>query len=119
MIFEYYNANPYNRDISDCVIRALSVLTNRTWNETYDELTRLAGDVGLMFDRVEFVEDYLDDKYERECHYSKTVGEFAREYPYGKYAITMDGHITALIDGKLIDTFNPSNRVMRCAWRIE
>ena len=118
-MYEYYNANPYGNDISDCVIRSLSVLTNRSWTDVYDELTDMAGDVGLMFDRVEFVEDYLDDRYPRECHYSKTVGEFAREHPLGKYAITMNGHITALIDGRLIDTFNPSNRVMRCAWLIE
>ena len=118
MNYQYYNANPYKRHISDCVIRALSVLTNRTWKETYDELTDLAGDVGLMFDRVEFVEDYLDDRYPRECHYAITVGEFVREHPYGKYAITMDGHITALVNGKIIDTFNPNNRIMRCAWKI-
>ena len=117
-MYRYYNANPYNRHISDCVIRCLSVLTNRSWREVYDELTDLAGDVGLMFDRVEFVEDYLDDRYTRECHYSKTVEEFAKEYPYGKYAVTMDGHITAIIDGIIYDTFNPSNRVMRCAWKI-
>lgn len=118
MDFEYYNANPYKNDISDCVIRSLSVLTDRCWREVYDELTKLAGDVGLMFDRVEFVEDYLDSRYPRQCTYSKTVGEFAYEHPYGRYAVTMDGHITAIIDGVIIDTFNPSSRTMRCAWRI-
>jgi hypothetical protein len=117
-MFKYYNANPYGNDISDCVVRALAVLTNRSWRSVYNELTKLAGDIGLMFDRVEFVEDYLDDRYPRECHYSKTIGEFAKEYSYGKYAVTMDGHITAIIDGNIIDTFNPSNRIMRCAWRI-
>ena len=39
--------------------------------------------------------------------------------PYGKYAITMNGHITALIDGIIYDTFDPSNRIMRCAWKID
>lgn len=117
-MYEYYNANPMNRNISDCVVRALAVLTDRSWREVYDELTDLAGDVAMMFDRVEFVEDYLDDRYNRECHYAKTVGEFAKEHPYGKYAVTMDSHITALVNGKIIDTFNPENRVMRCAWRI-
>ena len=32
-MFEYYNANPQNRNIADCVVRSLSVLTNKTWNE--------------------------------------------------------------------------------------
>jgi hypothetical protein len=118
-MFKYYNANPYGNDISDCVIRSLSVLTDRSWRSVYDELTELAGNDGLMFDRVEFVEDYLDDRYPRECHYSKTIGEFAREYPYGRYAVTMNGHITSIIDGDIIDTFDPSNRIMRCAWKIK
>lgn len=118
-MYRYYNANPYGNDISDCVIRCLSALTNRSWRDVYNELTDLAGDVGLMFDRVEFVEDYLDDRFNRECHYSKTIGEFADEHRFGKYAITTNGHITALIDGVIYDTYNPSNQVMRCAWKIE
>lgn len=38
--------------------------------------------------------------------------------PVGKYAISMDGHITAVINGTIVDTFNPSNRIIRCAWKI-
>lgn len=117
-MYRYINKNPYGNNISDCVIRCLSVLTDRSWRSIYDELSDLAGDRGMMFGDVEFVEDYLDDRYDRECHYSKKVGEFAQEHPYGKYAITMDGHITAIIDGIIYDTFDPSDRVMRCAWKI-
>ena len=117
-MYKYNNANPYNRHIDDCVIRALSTLTDRSWKEVFDELSELASQEGYMFDNVVFVEDYLDDKYPRECHYSKTVGEFAEEHPYGRYAVTMNGHITAVIDGKIVDTFYP-NKIMRCAWRIE
>lgn len=118
MKYVYYNANPNNNHISDCVIRAFSVLYDKPWRKIYDDFSDKAGDIGFMFDTVEFVEDYLDDRYKRECHYSKTVGEFAEEHPIGKYAVTMDGHITAIIDGVIIDTFNPSQRIMRCAWKI-
>ena len=72
-----------------------------------------------MTDNVEFVEDYLDDRYPRQCHYSKSVGEFAYEHPVGKYAVTMPNHITAIIDGVIYDTFDPSDRIMRCAWKID
>lgn len=118
-MYKFYNANPFGRRIDDCVLRSISLLTNRTWGETYDEMAYLASKKGYMTENVEFVEDYLDDRYPRECHYSKTVGEFADEHPYGKYAITMEGHITALIDGVIFDTFDPSKRVMRCAWKIK
>lgn len=118
MWYQYYNANPKGNNIEDCVIRCISILTQKSWRKVYDELSDLAGDKGLMFDDVAFVEDYLDDRYGRECHYSKKVGEFAAEHPFGKYAVTMTGHITAIIDGVIYDTFDPSERIMRCAWKI-
>ena len=118
-MYRYYNNNPHNRHIDDCSIRALSLLTNRSWNETYEELSYLANQDSLMMDSVVFLEDYLDDRYPRECHYSKSVGEFAEEHPFGKYAVTMYNHITAIIDGVIYDTFDPSERIMRCAWLID
>lgn len=110
--------NPMNRDVSDCVIRALSILTGVSWREMQEELSYFARLDGRMLDDVNFVEHYLDDRYPRECHYSKTVGEFAREFPCGKYAVTMPNHITAIVDGVVLDTFDPRDRVMRCAWKI-
>ena len=67
---------------------------------------------------VEFVEDYLDKRYLRQCHYSKTVGEFAEEHNKGKFLITMQGHISCIIDGNILDTFDCSDRRMWCAWRV-
>ena len=118
-MYKYYNNNPHNRHIDDCSIRALSLLTNRSWNETYEELSYLANQDSLMMDSVVFLEDYLDYRYPRECHYSKTIGEFANEYPYGKYAVSTNGHLTAIVNGNIMDTFDPSDRIMRCAWRIK
>ena len=119
MAYRYVNQNPHGRHISDCVLRSLSLLTGKTWREVQEELSDLANRDGYMIDDVNFVEDFLDDRYPRECHYSKAVGEFAREYPYGRYAVTMPNHITAIIDGVIYDTFDPSDRIMRCAWRID
>lgn len=117
-MYQYYNNNPYNRHIDDCSIRAISLLTNRDWHSVYDELSDYANKRGLMMDSVESIEEYLDERYPRECHYAKTIGEFAEEYPYGKYAISTNGHLSAILDGYVMDTFDPRNKVMRCAWRI-
>lgn len=98
MSYRYYNANSHNRNTEDCVVRCLSVLTNRPWLEVYKEVSNLAGRQGRLFSDVEFVEDYLDDRYDRQCHYAMTVNEFADEHPFGRYAVTMNGHITAIIN---------------------
>lgn len=119
MAYKYYNNNPSNRHIDDCSLRAIALLTNRNWHDVYEELSSLANQDSLMMDSVVFIEDYLDNRYPRECHYSKTIGEFASEYLYGKYAVTTNGHITAVIDGVIYDTFDPSNMIMRCAWKID
>ena len=117
-MFKYYNANPLKNNVSDCTTRAISLAEGESWDYTYEKLSNLARRQGQMLDSVEFIEDYLDDRYPRQCHYSKTVGEFAREFPQGVFLVTMNGHITCIIDGCVYDTFNPSKRTMRCSWKI-
>jgi hypothetical protein len=34
-MFKYYNANPLGRHVSDCSVRAISLATGRSWDETY------------------------------------------------------------------------------------
>lgn len=118
-MFEYYNANPLNNDISDCFIRATSLAEGLSWRQCQEKLSRLAREQGEMLDNVDFVENYLDNRYPRQCHYSKTVGEFIDEHPRGIYLITMPDHITCVIDGVCYDTFNCLDRIMRCAWRVK
>lgn len=96
-MWKYYNANPLGNNVSDCTIRAISTAEGKTWDETYEELSRLAQIDGILLDDVNFIENYLDKRYVRECHYSKTVGEFIEEHPYKTYLITMDSHITCAI----------------------
>lgn len=55
----------------------------------------------------------------RECHSSITVGDFADENKTGTYLVTMPNHITVIIDGTIYDTFDCSDRLMRCAWKIK
>lgn len=84
MSYRYYNANSHNRNVDDCFIRCLCVLTGKKWLDIYKEVSNLAGRQGRLFSDVDFVEDYLDDRYDRECTYSMTVGDFAYEHPYRK-----------------------------------
>lgn len=117
-MYKFYNANVHGNFVNDCVVRAIAVAEGKTWDEAYDELSDLAQDDGILLDDVRFVEDYLDDRYERVPHYSKTVGEFAEEFPIGTYLVTMPGHITVIIDSKVYDIFDCRNRTMWCAWRV-
>ena len=117
-MYKYYNANSRGNFVNDCVVRAISVAEGKSWDETYRELSRIAQEEGILLDDVDFVENYLDDRYRRVPHSSKTVGEVIEEFPFGTYLITMDGHITVVMDGVLYDTFDCRNRTIRCIWEV-
>ena len=95
-MYKYHNQNPLGRNTADCVIRSISMAEGKSWDKTYDELSEIAQMEGRLLDDVEFVESYLDKRYKRAYHYSKTVGEFAREHRKGTYLVTMQGHITCV-----------------------
>ena len=116
MPYRYLNQNKYKRHINDCTIRAISLATNKSWNDTYKELADAARRKGMMMDSKVFIEEYLDRKFDRTCHYSKTVGEFMKEFPYGTYLISMPNHLTVVINGVNYDTFDTTKRKMWCAW---
>lgn len=117
-MYRFYNANSHGNRINDCTIRAISLATGKSWNETYKELANAARKKGLMMDSIEFINGYLDSKYKRVCHNSITLDEFINEYPYGTYIISMPGHLTCVIDGVCYDTFNPKDRIIWCSWYV-
>ena len=118
-MFQYYNANPYGRRVNDCTIRAISVAENKSWGDTYDELSRIAKKNGILLDDVNFIEPLLDYRYNRVVTYPKeTVGEFVDRHPIGTYLITMQNHITVSKDGTVYDTFDCRERILRDAWQV-
>lgn len=117
-MWKYYNANALGNKVNDCVVRAISKAEGKSWDETYSELSEIAQAEGILLDDVNFVENYLDKRYIRACHYSKMVGEFMNEHKKGTFLITMEGHITVIVDGVLYDTFDCRDRRMWCAWHV-
>lgn len=122
-MYRYKNMNPKGNSIDDCTVRAISVAEDISWDEAYENLSNSAKHVGLMMSSIEAIDYYLDKHYKRMPDHSMTVGEFVDRHPYGTYLITMPGHITVLKENKtgrncIIDTFDPSNRMMWIAWKV-
>lgn len=119
MLYRYYNANPASHYVNDCTIRAISLAEGKSWDETYEELSQIAQRNGIILDDVNFIEPFLDSRYDRKCFNNILVGEFAEDHPTGTYLLTMNGHITCCIDGTIFDTFNCLNQRLKCAWRVD
>lgn len=118
-MYKFYNANAEGNYVNDCVVRSISVAENKSWGDTYDELSRIAKKNGILLDDVNFVEPLLDSRYDRvETYFNETVGDFVANHPKGIYLITMVGHITVSKNGIVYDTFDCRNRLVKNAWRV-
>ena len=117
-MYKFYNTNPLNRYTDDCVIRAISCATNRSWDYVYDYLSDIAQYEGTLMDKKDFVIGYLDRNYER-LHESGSVGEISGRYPNNILLITMNGHIVCSKNGIIYDTFDCRDRKAEYVWLIE
>lgn len=118
MRYYFYNANPKGLFTDDCVCRSISVAEGISWDMCHKKLSDISREQGMILNDVDFVEDYLDKRYPRVCYYDMTIGEFAKTCPKGHFVATMNGHITAIIDNVVVDTFDCSNRKIKCCWQI-
>lgn len=122
-MYRYYNNNPFGRNVNDCSVRAIALATERSWDDTYKELSNFARREGITFSEVEFINDYLSERYPRYCQDMKnkieTLGDFLNLQLPGRWLVTMSGHITAVIDGVCYDTFDPSDRYVWCIYCVK
>ena len=121
-MFRYCNVNPRGRHVNDCTVRAISLATERTWDETYEELSKFAQAQAIMPDDVVYIDEYLMRRYPILCDcegLNITVEDFVKKHPIGTYLITMAGHITCSINGVIYDTFDPSSRFIWEAYQVK
>lgn len=118
-MYRFKNENPLNKFENDCVIRALSCATHKSWDEVYDTLSDIAQFNGTMVDDRDFVRSYLDSKYSRVPFTLNSVGETSEFYKNNILLITMNGHICCSKYGVIYDTFDPRERRTEDAWIIE
>lgn len=119
MAYKYLNLNPKGRKVSDCTVRAFALAHDISWYEAYDILSEYAKEECIIIDDTKFIDKFLNDRYQYNCYkcddMNITVRELTYEYDTGVYLITMEGHITCMIDGTIFDIWDCRDRK---AWRI-
>ena len=105
-MFEFYNPNPYEKNVGDCTVRAISKALGQDWYRTYLGLCiegAVRGDMpsanvtwGAYLRRHGFRRDMAPE--------DMTVAEFAKGHPHGTYILALSGHVVCLQDGVVYDT---------------
>lgn len=118
-MYKYYNANALNRYEDDCVIRAISCATGKSWDYVYNYLSDIAQYEGTLLDKREFVRNYLDRTYKRLYNVYGSVGEVSAMFPNSTLLITMRGHIVCSKNGIIYDTFDCRDREVESVWLVK
>ena len=108
----YANPNPCRREEPDCVVRAIALATNQTWDEVHWDLCVLSH-IKCTMPSVNWLwELYLKERgFEKfllpeTCPECVTVREFAKRYPTGIYVIGTGNHAICIRNGNWMDTWD-------------
>lgn len=117
-----YNANPINKRVGDCTVRAISKALGQSWEKTYIDIF-LRG--FMMFDMPSanavwgaylksrgFIRNAVTDN--GSDYY--TVSDFCRDNPKGTYILALAGHVVAVIDGDHYDTWDSGEEIPVYYW---
>lgn len=121
-MFNAYNANPINARVGDCTIRAISVATGQSWEQTYTEMAVFGYMRSDMPSANHVWGAYLKSRgwgrviIPDECPDCYSVKDFCRDHPNGRYILAIDGHVVAVIDGNYYDTWDSGNEIPVYYW---
>lgn len=120
-----YNANPESNRTEDCTVRAISKLTGKTWDEVYMGICLeglLKADMpmanrvwGKYLRRIGYKRYALPNS----CPDCYTVEDFARDYPDGKYLLSLEGHTVTVENGDWFDTWDSGSETPVYYWSKE
>lgn len=117
-MYKYYQPN--KKDVkdnhSDCVIRALTKITDKDWLEVFDDLIPYAKHQQDAMTVRSVYEEYLKDLgftyvgiSNRRGSKRPKVSQFATKHKKGKYFCNLANHVVAIEDGVYYDTWDCGN----------
>lgn len=124
-MWHYINPNPYNNFVGDCTVRAISIILNQDWDETYLYLTMKGYEMGDMPSSNAVWGAYLKSMgFKRyiipnECPDCYTVKDFCKDHPKGHYILATGTHVIAIIDGFYYDTWDSGELIPIYYWKKE
>lgn len=113
VLYVYANPNPMRLRIDDCVVRALSLATDQSWDEVFQDLCALAARLKRMPNDCNVYRTYLQNAgfTRTPVSYQKgfkrpTVASFTQDHPRGAYVLEINKHVVAVRDGRYLDIWD-------------
>ena len=119
--YEYTNTHPNEiKTIGDCVFRAISIATGKSWLEVYDELCEMGRELLAPPNDGETYKCYLDGIADRilvKVDRKRLTGKDLAKRKDGKtYVLRLANHVATVKDGKVRDTWDSGNKSAYIVW---
>ena len=123
--YRYFNPNPVGNRTRDCVIRAMCAALDLSWDDAFDIIADRAKAMGETMD-----ENAVYGSILRQCGFYRavppgtcpdcyTAKDFCRSHPCGVYVLGFTGHVAAVIDGQVWDSFDSSDEIVTYYWGLQ
>lgn len=122
MAFVQYNANPYDKLVIDCTVRAMSKFLDVDWDTCYIGLCVEGFVIKNMQNANEVWHAYLKDlgytpkTIPNMCPDCYTVEDFCTDHPVGTFLLATGDHVVCVIDGNYYDTWDSGKAVPIYYW---
>lgn len=125
MAWQFYNPNPVRTDgVGDCAVRAVAKALDMTWERAYVELCMngfLMGDLpnsDLVCGSVLRLRGFSREVIPNTCPDCYTVNDFCRDHPQGVFVLKSNGHVAAVRNGILYDSWDSGMNVPQYYWYL-
>lgn len=121
-MWKRFNNNPAGRTVGDCAVRAVSVALGVDWETAYDLIASAGFDMGDMpssdsvWGAVLRQNGFYRKAIPNTCPDCYTAADFARDNPRGTFVLGFGGHVAAIRDGVLYDSWDSSREIPVYVW---
>ena len=116
------NSNPAGRRVGDCSVRAVANALRIDWETAFVMLVANAFAMADMPDSNAVINATLRQHgfnkktLPDECPDCYTAKDFCEDHPHGTYVLGFGEHVTTVVDGQILDSWDSSNEIPIYYW---
>jgi hypothetical protein len=116
-MFTYYNPNPKQKRVGDCVIRAICKVLDMDWDDVYIQLCLQGFKMKDMASSNSVWGSYLRSRgflqitIPNTCPDCFTIRDFCKDNPQGTFVVGTGSHVVAIVDGNYYDAWDSGDEI--------